>query len=104
MPLPAELKNGAARLFVKHVNDLVASMGSPPIVRTGDPKVFIVFATAASSETVTGKEKLQSYHNALPMIPLEETVSSKRAGKIYRDRYEALTASSVWECPVCQAA
>jgi hypothetical protein len=32
--LPVEQENGATRLFVKHVNDLVASTGSPPIMRT----------------------------------------------------------------------
>ena len=47
------------------------------------------------------KEKLEQCRHALGTVSLEETVSSERAEQIYRDRYEALTGFSLWECPVC---
>jgi hypothetical protein len=45
------------------------------------------------------KEKLEHCRQLLGMVPLEET--TEEAPQDYRDRYEALTGSSLWECPVC---
>lgn len=63
------------------------------------PKVFIVFATAASSVTATGKKSWNGVTTHYEWYRLKKPFSSNRAGKIYRDRYEALTASFLWECP-----
>jgi hypothetical protein len=35
------------------------------------------------------------------MAPPEETAPTDEAEQDYRDRYEALTGFSLWECPVC---
>ncbi len=45
------------------------------------------------------KEKLEHCRQLLGMVPLEEI--TEEAPQDYRDRYEALTGSSLWECPVC---
>jgi hypothetical protein len=47
------------------------------------------------------KEKLECCRQLLGMVALEETTSAEKAPEGYRDRYEALTGSSLWECPVC---
>jgi putative transposase/transposase-like zinc-binding protein len=45
------------------------------------------------------KEKLERCRQLLGMVPLEEITGE--ALQDYRDRYEALTGSSLWQCPVC---
>jgi hypothetical protein len=47
------------------------------------------------------QEKLGQCRQLLGMVPLEETIPTEKAPEDYRDRYEALTGSSLWECPVC---
>jgi Putative transposase len=44
------------------------------------------------------KEKLEQCRQLLRM---KEITPIEEAPKDYRDRYEALTGSSLWECPVC---
>ena len=46
------------------------------------------------------KEKLQHCRQLLAMVPLEDT-PAEPTGEDYRDRYQALTGASLWECPVC---
>jgi hypothetical protein len=46
------------------------------------------------------KEKLQQCRQLLGMVRLEETIPEKTL-QDYRDRYEALTGSSLRDCPVC---
>jgi len=45
------------------------------------------------------KEKLEQCRQLLGMVPREP--ESKMAELDYRDRYQALTGSSLWECPAC---
>jgi hypothetical protein len=47
------------------------------------------------------QEKLQQCRQLLGMARLEEPASTEETEPDYRDRYEALTGSSLWECPVC---
>jgi predicted Zn-ribbon and HTH transcriptional regulator len=47
------------------------------------------------------KEKLQQCRHLLGMIRLEPGSSTEVAELDYRDRYQALTGSSLWECPAC---
>jgi hypothetical protein len=47
------------------------------------------------------KEKLQQCRHLLGMILLEPGSSTEVAEPDYRDRYQALTGSSLWECPAC---
>jgi hypothetical protein len=47
------------------------------------------------------KEKLERCRQLLGMAPPEETSSTEKAPEDYRERYEALTGSSLWECPLC---
>ena len=47
------------------------------------------------------KEKLQQCRHLLGMILLEPGSSTEVAELDYRDRYQALTGSSLWECPAC---
>jgi putative transposase len=47
------------------------------------------------------QEKLQQCRQLLGMTSSEETISTEKAPEDYRDRYEALTGSSLWECPAC---
>ncbi len=47
------------------------------------------------------KEKLERCRQLLGMTPPEEASSAEKAPEDYRDRYEALTGSSLWECPAC---
>jgi hypothetical protein len=44
------------------------------------------------------KEKLELCRQLLGM---KEIAPSEETPQDYRDRYEALTGSSLWECPVC---
>jgi hypothetical protein len=46
------------------------------------------------------KEKLHRCRQLLGTVPLE-TSSTEEAPKDYGDRYEDLTGSSLWECPLC---
>ena len=45
------------------------------------------------------KEKLEKCRQLLGMVPREQ--ESPIAELDYRDRYQALTGSSLWECPAC---
>jgi hypothetical protein len=45
------------------------------------------------------QEKLQQCRQLLGMI--RETTPDQSTPRDYRDRYQALTGSSLWECPVC---
>ena len=45
--------------------------------------------------------KLALCRRLLAMEPREETAPADKAEQDYRDRYETLTGSSLWECPVC---
>jgi len=45
------------------------------------------------------QEKLQQCRQLLGMI--RETTPDQSTPRYYRDRYQALTGSSLWECPVC---
>ena len=47
------------------------------------------------------KEKLEQCRQLLGMIPREPDSPSEVAELDYRDRYQALTSSSLWECPAC---
>ena len=47
------------------------------------------------------KEKLEQCRHLLGMIGLEPGSSTEVAELDYRDRYQALTGSSLWECPAC---
>jgi hypothetical protein len=47
------------------------------------------------------KEKLEQCRELPSMISPEESASTEKAPEDYRDRYDALTGSSLWECPVC---
>jgi hypothetical protein len=47
------------------------------------------------------KEKLEQCRQLLGMIPREPDSPTKVAELDYRDRYQALTGSSLWECPAC---
>jgi len=47
------------------------------------------------------KEKLQHCRHLLGMILLQPGSSTEVAELDYRDRYQALTGSSLWECPAC---
>jgi Putative transposase/Transposase zinc-binding domain len=47
------------------------------------------------------QEKLQQCRQLLGMASSEETIPAEKAPEDYRDRYEALTGSSLWECPAC---
>ena len=47
------------------------------------------------------KEKLERCRQLLGMAPPEEASPAEKAPEDYRDRYEALTGSSLWECPAC---
>jgi Putative transposase len=47
------------------------------------------------------KEKLEHCRQLLGMASPEETSSAEKAPEDYRDRYEALTGSSLRECPAC---
>jgi Putative transposase/Transposase zinc-binding domain len=47
------------------------------------------------------KEKLEQCRQLLGMVSPEETTPTEKAPEDYRDRYQALTGSSLWECPVC---
>src|ERR1700736_4848701 len=47
------------------------------------------------------KEKLERCRQLLGMASPEETSSAEKAPEDYRDRYEALTGSSLRECPAC---
>jgi hypothetical protein len=47
------------------------------------------------------KEKLEQCRHLLGMILLEPGSSTEVAELDYRDRYQALTGSSLWECPAC---
>jgi hypothetical protein len=47
------------------------------------------------------QEKLEQCRQLLGMVPLEETIPTEKAPEDYRDRYEALTGSSLSECPAC---
>jgi len=48
------------------------------------------------------KEKLERCRQLLGMAPPEQPPSAEKPLEDYRDRYEALTGSSLWECPACQ--
>jgi len=47
------------------------------------------------------KEKLEQCRRLLGMVPLELDSPTEVADLDYRDRYQALTGSSLWECPAC---
>jgi hypothetical protein len=47
------------------------------------------------------KQKLELCRRLLGMAPRKETAPTDEAEQDYRDRYEALTGFSLWECPVC---
>ena len=47
------------------------------------------------------QEKLQQCRQLLGMVSPEETIPTEKAPEDYRERYQALTGSSLWECPVC---
>jgi hypothetical protein len=47
------------------------------------------------------KEKLEQCRQLLGMVPREPDSPAKVAELDYRDRYQALTGSSLWECPAC---
>jgi hypothetical protein len=47
------------------------------------------------------QEKLQQCRQLLGMARLEQLASTEETEPDYRDRYEALTGPSLWECPVC---
>jgi putative transposase len=47
------------------------------------------------------KEELERCRQLLGMAPPEEPPSAEKPLEDYRDRYEALTGSSLWECPAC---
>jgi hypothetical protein len=47
------------------------------------------------------KEKLEQCRKLLGMVPREPNSPTEVAELDYRDRYQALTGSSLWECPAC---
>jgi Putative transposase/Transposase zinc-binding domain len=47
------------------------------------------------------KEKLEQCRHLLGMVPPERHCPTELAELDYRDRYQALTGSSLWECPAC---
>lgn len=47
------------------------------------------------------KEKLEQCRHLLGMVPLQPDSAIEVTELDYRDRYQALTGSSLWECPVC---
>ena len=47
------------------------------------------------------KEKLEQCRHLLGMVPLQPDSPTQVAELDYRDRYQALTGSSLWECPAC---
>jgi hypothetical protein len=47
------------------------------------------------------KEKLEQCRHLLGMLPREPDSSTEVTELDYRDRYQALTGSSLWECPAC---
>jgi hypothetical protein len=47
------------------------------------------------------KEKLEHCRQLLGMVPRQPDSPTKVAELDYRDRYQALTGSSLWECPAC---
>jgi hypothetical protein len=47
------------------------------------------------------KEKLEQCRQLLGMVPREPASPTEVAELDYRDRYQALTGSSLWECPAC---
>ena len=47
------------------------------------------------------KEKLEQCRRLLGMVPLEPDSPTEAAELDYRDRYQALNGSSLWECPAC---
>ena len=47
------------------------------------------------------KEKLEQCRHLLRMLPREPDSRTEVAELDYRDRYQALTGSSLWECPAC---
>jgi Putative transposase len=47
------------------------------------------------------KEKLERCRHLLGMVPLQPDSPIEAAELDYRDRYQALTGSSLWECPAC---
>lgn len=47
------------------------------------------------------KEKLEKCRQLLGMVPKEPDSPAPLAELDYHDRYEALTGSSLWECPAC---
>ena len=46
-------------------------------------------------------EKLEQCRRLLGMVPLQPDSPTAVADLDYRDRYQALTGSSLWECPAC---
>lgn len=47
------------------------------------------------------KEKLEQCRHLLGMVPLQPHSPTEATELDYHDRYEALTGSSLWECPAC---
>ena len=47
------------------------------------------------------REKLEQCRQLLGMVPLEPDSATEVKELDYRDRYQALTGSSLWECPAC---
>jgi hypothetical protein len=47
------------------------------------------------------KEKLEQCRQLLGMVPLQPDSPTEVTELDYRDRYQALTGSSLWECPAC---
>ncbi|HVH73074.1 MAG TPA: IS91 family transposase [Candidatus Dormibacteraeota bacterium] len=47
------------------------------------------------------KEKLEQCRHLLGMVPPQPNSPTEVAELDYRDRYQALTGSSLWECPAC---
>ena len=47
------------------------------------------------------QEKLEQCRRLLGMVSPEETIPTEKAPEDYREQYQALTGSSLWECPVC---
>ena len=47
------------------------------------------------------KEKLEQCRHLLGMVPPQPNSPTQVAELDYRDRYQALTGSSLWECPAC---
>ena len=47
------------------------------------------------------KEKLEQCRQLLGMVPRDPDSPTKVAELDYHDRYQALTGSSLWECPAC---